>query len=221
MMTGWMKEEPMFLVLLAGLAVVAWSGYSLWHSRGGETVEGARLRDVLSQVKEELRLARQQGDLKALPSLARVEVELEVMISESTEGSVSASLVPLEASGKDARAGSESRTQKVKVVLAPPARQLTQEAANLKDHPLARAIVEVAEDLASSAQTAPKLDVASVEFNVKFVVVRSRTREAGFALKVLGADRKKVDSGQTTNEVKLVFAPPKAEDTQAKSWDDG
>jgi nucleotide-binding universal stress UspA family protein len=217
-MTGWMKE-PMFLVLIAGLAAVALSGYSLWHSHGSETVEGPRLRDVLAEVKEELRLARQKSDLKALPSLSKVEVELEVMISESTEGSVSASVVPLEASGKETRASSESRTQKVKVVLAPPQRQLTQEVESLEGHPLAQAIVDVAEDLASSAETAPKLDVASVEFNVKFVVVRSRAREAGFALKVLGANRKTVDSGQATNDVKLVFAPPKAEDAQAKSWD--
>jgi hypothetical protein len=207
----------MFLVLIAGLAAVAWSGYALWHSGGGEDISGPRLRDVLSEVKEELRLAGQHGDLRALPDLAKVEVELEVMISESTEGSVSASVVPLEASGKDARARSESKTQKVKVVLQPPGRSLTQEGESLEGHPLARAIAEVAEDLARSAETAPKLDVSSVEFNVKFVVVRSRTTEAGFALKILGASSKKTDSGQATNEVRLVFAPPKAED--AKSWD--
>lgn len=217
-MMDWIRNEPLVLVLLAGLAVVVWSSCSLWRSAGTEDLSGPGLAEVLSGVKEELRLARQHSDLQALPSLSKVEVELEVMISESTEGAVSASVVPLEASGKVTRSRSESTTQKVKVALQPPQKSLVQEVEGLEGHPLARAIVQVAEDLAKSAKTAPRLDVVSVEFNVKFVVTSSHVAEGGFDLKVLGASNNRTDSGQASHNVKLVFAPPK--EGEAQGWEE-
>lgn len=217
-MESLIRNEPTSWVLFVGLVLVITSGCSLWYQSRGEPVSGPSVADVLAGVKAELRLAQQHSDLRALPMLAKVEIELEMVFSDKGEGSLSAAVVPLSILGRGSRAFSESTTQKVKIVLQPPPLAFTQESANLGDHPLARAIVEVAEDLALSAAKPPVLDVMSVEFNVKFVVVSSQTVEGGFDLEVLSVTKKATSSTQVSHNVKLVFAAP---EEKPASWEDG
>jgi hypothetical protein len=169
--------------------------------------QGVELQQVVTQIKTALRDAAPALKGGVLPPLKSVTVVLQTEVSKATGGTFKFLVFSFGTKYE------KSRSQELSITLTPPETkpETVSKTPSLAE-PLKDAILSAAAGVAASAAEEPRLEVGKFAATVNFVVQRTGTAGASFAILPVSAELSGNLSQKAIHNVVLVFEKPKKDE---------
>jgi hypothetical protein len=176
---------------------------------GGASSNYAEIGSVIAQVKRELQAMQEVPIGEPRLELSEVTLNLKGVISRDIQGSFKVQVPVIGVSGEAKGGASNSRTQNVTLVLAPPQPIIVQSAHLTDDMEMAHAIIAIRRQLAAGLKQEPLLLPRKLDFELGFVVKTDAAAKGGVKLVFVEIEPSGGYANEATQKLVLSFVAPK------------